>query len=84
MLDALAEKLKFTFNIRSPKDGQFWGYAHPNGSAIGMVGEVYHEVADMSMCNQYVVPYKHIKFVYPYTIDRATYLVRIMILFLPI
>nr|XP_045588933.1 glutamate receptor-like [Procambarus clarkii] len=49
MLREIASRLNFTFEIRTPVDGE-WGAKKTDGSWTGMVGEMAREEADLSFC----------------------------------
>ncbi|XP_064099395.1 uncharacterized protein LOC135210426 [Macrobrachium nipponense] len=48
LLDTLAMKINFTYNLVRPPDGS-WGMRRPDGSWTGMVGMVYRKEVDMAL-----------------------------------
>ncbi|ROT73751.1 Variant Ionotropic Glutamate Receptor [Penaeus vannamei] len=55
MLNALAEALNFTYEMRTPWDNQ-WGTSSPSGNWTGIVGTLQHHKGDFSMMLSWMEP----------------------------
>ncbi|KAK3854771.1 hypothetical protein Pcinc_038770 [Petrolisthes cinctipes] len=49
ILNVIADKLNFTFDLVMPEDGQ-WGYLREDGHWVGVVGDVEFRRANFSLC----------------------------------
>ncbi|CAL4122989.1 unnamed protein product, partial [Meganyctiphanes norvegica] len=47
IIDAMAEKLNFTYIMREPRDGK-WGILMPDGNHSGRPGELQHGISDIA------------------------------------
>ncbi|XP_076069237.1 putative glutamate receptor [Oratosquilla oratoria] len=74
ILNALANKLNFTYQLTTPLDGQ-WGIVRPNGLVTGMIGMLVSREAHMAI-NEITITGKRegvIDFTYPYYLESATF-----------
>ncbi|XP_053691484.1 uncharacterized protein LOC128739996 [Sabethes cyaneus] len=68
LLKLVAQKMQFTIEVSSPKDGVAWGAIKPNGSADGAVRMLLEGAADLTLGGY--IPYPELM---RYTSGSATY-----------
>ena len=74
---ALADVYNFTLDMREPTDGGKWGEALPNGTWIGLVGDVKERRADFGIANIFLTlsRWKHVDYTRPYDYEHACFVV---------
>ncbi|XP_043222483.1 ionotropic receptor 21a-like [Amphibalanus amphitrite] len=74
---ALADVYNFTLDMREPTDGGKWGEALPNGTWIGLVGDVKERRAHFGIANIFLTlsRWKHVDYTRPYDHEHACFAV---------
>ena len=74
---ALADFYNFTLDMREPTDGGKWGEALPNGTWIGLVGDVKERRAHFGIANIFLTlsRWKHVDYTRPYDHEHACFAV---------
>ncbi|XP_068228681.1 glutamate receptor ionotropic, delta-1-like [Palaemon carinicauda] len=77
IVDSLSKALNFTYRMVTPEDGK-WGGPLPNGSVVGMIGEVAYRRAHFAICEITITRAREevIDFSYPHYIESLTLISR--------
>ncbi|XP_068228604.1 probable glutamate receptor [Palaemon carinicauda] len=73
LIKSLAKALNFSYRMVTPEDGK-WGGPLPNGSVVGMIGDVAKRIAHFAICEITITAVREevIDFSYPYYIESLT------------
>ncbi|XP_071537682.1 glutamate receptor ionotropic, delta-1-like [Panulirus ornatus] len=73
VINAVSEKLNFTYRLITPPDGR-WGGPQPNNTITGLVGQVARHEAHATLCELFITVSREsvVDFTVPYYLGSAT------------
>lgn len=75
LVETLANVRKFTIKFSEISHEERWGYELPNGTWVGLVGQVHHEMVDLGTCNLFVETHRAKLLLYssPYNFESGCF-----------
>lgn len=75
LIETLARVRKFTLEFSEVSHEELWGYELPNGTWVGLVGQVHHEKVDLGTCNLFLDTHraKLLEYSSPYNFERGCF-----------
>lgn len=76
LIETLARVRNFTLEFSEVSHEELWGYELPNGTWVGLVGQVHHEMVDLGTCNLFLETHraKLVDYSSPYNFERGCFL----------
>lgn len=75
LVETLARARNFTVEFHEVSHDELWGYELANGTWVGLVGQVHHEMVDLGTCNLFLETHraKLVDYSTPYNFERGCF-----------
>lgn len=75
LVETLARVRNFTLEFQEVSHEELWGYELANGTWVGLVGQVHHEMVDLGTCNLFLETHraKLLDYSTPYNFERGCF-----------
>lgn len=75
LIETLANVRNFTLEFSEVSHEELWGYELPNGTWLGLVGQVHYERVDLGTCNLFLETHraKLVDYSSPYNFERGCF-----------
>ena len=75
LVETLAKVRNFTLQFHEVSHEELWGYELANGTWVGLVGQLHHQMVDLGACNLFVETHraKLLDYSTPYNFERGCF-----------